>query len=132
MGGSIPAISPVWTPTATSASPDASKTSSFAEAEDLPVVEIENLLYRHPAIRQVAIVGVPDPRLGERACAFVVLREGEHLDFAEMVAYLERQQLARQYFPEYVKVLPQMPMTVSGKIQKFQLREMAKSLGEKQ
>lgn len=100
--------------------------------ENIPVVEIENLLYRHPAIRQVAIVGVPDPRLGERACAFVVLREGEHLDFAEMVAYLERQQLARQYFPEYVKVLPQMPMTVSGKIQKFQLREMAKSLGEKQ
>ena len=100
--------------------------------ENIPVVEIENLLYRHPAIRQVAIVGVPDPRLGERACAFVVLREGEHLDFAEMVAYLERQQLARQYFPEYVKVLPQMPMTVSGKIQKVQLREMAKSLGEKQ
>ena len=100
--------------------------------ENIPVVEIENLLYRHPAIRQVAIVGVPDPRLGERACAFVVLREGEHLDFAEMVAYLERQQLARQYFPEYVKVLPQMPMTVSGKIQKFQLREMAKGLGEKQ
>ena len=100
--------------------------------ENVPVVEIENLLYRHPAIRQVAIVGVPDPRLGERACAFVVLREGEHLDFAEMVAYLERQQLARQYLPEYVKVLPQMPMTVSGKIQKFQLREMAKSLGDKQ
>ena len=100
--------------------------------ENIPVVEIENLLYRHPAIRQVAIVGVPDPRLGERACAFVVLREGEHLDFAEMVAYLERQQLARQYLPEYVKVLPQMPMTVSGKIQKFQLREMAKSLGDKQ
>jgi cyclohexanecarboxylate-CoA ligase len=100
--------------------------------ENVPVVEIENLLYRHPAIRQVAIVGVPDPRLGERACAFVVLREGEHLDFAEMVTYLERQKLARQYFPEYMEVLPQMPMTVSGKIQKFQLREMAKSLGGKQ
>ena len=97
--------------------------------ENIPVVEIENLLYRHPSIRQVAIVGVPDPRLGERACAFVVLREGKHLDFAEMVAYLEKQQVARQYLPEYLKVLPQMPMTVSGKIQKFQLREMAKGLG---
>ena len=75
---------------------------------------------------------MPDPRLGERACAFIVLREGEHLDFAEMVAYLEGQQLARQYLPEYLEVLPQMPMTVSGKIQKFQLREVAKSLGGKQ
>ena len=95
--------------------------------ENIPVVEIENLLYRHPAVRQVAIVGVPDPRLGERACAYIVLREGEHLDFAGMVAYLEGQQLARQYLPEYLDVLPQMPMTVSGKIQKFQLREMAKT-----
>jgi cyclohexanecarboxylate-CoA ligase len=100
--------------------------------ENIPVVEIENLLYRHPAVRQVAIVGVPDPRLGERACAFVVLREGVHLDFAEMLAYLEQQQLARQYLPEYMEVLPQMPMTVSGKIQKFQLRELAKSMGGKQ
>ena len=96
--------------------------------ENIPVVEIENLLYRHPAIRQVAIVGVPDPRLGERACAYVVLREGARFDFAEMIAYLETQQLARQYFPEYIEILPQMPMTVSGKIQKFQLRETAKSL----
>ena len=95
--------------------------------ENIPVVEIENLLYRHPAIRQVAVVGVPDPRLGERACAFVVLREGERFDFAEMVAYLERYQLARQYLPEYLEVIPQMPMTASGKIQKFQLREIAKN-----
>ncbi|MBZ0216709.1 MAG: cyclohexanecarboxylate-CoA ligase [Fimbriimonadaceae bacterium] len=99
--------------------------------ENIPVVEIENLLYRHPAIRQVSIVAVPDPRLGERACAFVVLREGKHFDFAEMVAYLEQHQLARQYLPEFLEVLPQMPMTASGKIQKFQLREMAKYLDRK-
>ena len=49
-----------------------------------------------------------------------------------MIAYLEREQLARQYFPEYLEILLQMPMTVSGKIQKFQLREMAKSLSGKQ
>ena len=99
--------------------------------ENVPVIEIENLLYRHPAIQQVAIIGVPDKRLGERACAFVVLREGQHLDFAEIVTYLEKHQLARQYFPEYLEVLPRMPMTVSGKIQKFQLREMAKTLSPK-
>jgi cyclohexanecarboxylate-CoA ligase len=96
--------------------------------ENIPVVEIENLLYRHPAIRQVAIVGVPDPRLGERACAFVVLRESASFDFDEMVAYLEKQQLARQYFPEYLEIIPQMPMTVSGKIQKYQLRESTRQL----
>jgi cyclohexanecarboxylate-CoA ligase len=100
--------------------------------ENIPVVEIENLLYRHPAIRQVAFVGVPDPRLGERACAFVVLREGERLDFAEMVVYLEKYQLARQYLSEYLEVLPQMPMTASGKIQKFQLREIAKNSSRQQ
>ncbi len=92
--------------------------------ENVPVVEIENLLYRHPAIRQVAIVGMPDARLGERACAFAVLREGCSFDFAEMVAYLEQQKIARQYFPEFLEILPQMPMTASGKIQKFQLRKM--------
>jgi len=95
--------------------------------ENIPVVEIENLLYRHPAIRQVAVVGIPDARLGERACAYVVLREGQTLDFAEMVAYLERQQVAKQYLPEFLEILPQMPMTASGKIQKFQLRKMATS-----
>ena len=71
------------------------------------------------------------PRLGERSCAYVVLREGTHFDFPEMIAYLEKQQLARQYFPEYLQILSQMPMTVSGKIQKFQLREAAKSLSGK-
>lgn len=96
--------------------------------ENVPVVEIENLLYRHPAVRQVAVVGLPDPRLGERACAFVVLREGQDFDFAEMIDYLQKSQVARQYFPEYLEILPQMPQTASGKIQKFQLREMAKSL----
>ncbi len=92
--------------------------------ENVPVVEIENLLYRHPAIRQVAVVGMPDERLGERACAFVVLREGCSFDFAEMVRYLEQQKIARQYFPEFLEILPEMPMTASGKIQKFQLRRM--------
>src|SRR3712207_8019829 len=50
--------------------------------------------------RSVAIVGYPDERLGERACAFVRLREGASLSFAEMVAHLEAQQMARQYIPE--------------------------------
>ena len=57
--------------------------------ENIPVVEIENLLYKHPAIAAVAIVGYPDKRLGERVCAFVSLKPGTRFSFEEMVAYLE-------------------------------------------
>jgi cyclohexanecarboxylate-CoA ligase len=97
--------------------------------ENIPVVEIENLLYRHPAIREVAIVGTPDPRLGERACAFVTLRSGEALTLIDMLAYLEQQKVTRHYFPERLEVLTEMPRTASGKIQKFRLREMAQTSG---
>jgi cyclohexanecarboxylate-CoA ligase len=96
--------------------------------ENVPVIEVEQILYRHPAVRAVAIVGLPDARLGERACAFVVLKEGERLDFAAMTSWLERSQLAKQYWPEKLKVLDSMPLTPSGKIQKFQLRTLAKEL----
>lgn len=96
--------------------------------ENIPVVEVENALYRHPAIRDVAIVGMPDPRLGERACAFVCLHPGQALDLAGMTAFLEAQQMARQYFPERLEVVADLPRTASGKIQKYQLRERARSL----
>lgn len=96
--------------------------------ENIPVVEVENALYRHPAIRDVAIVGMPDARLGERACAFVCLHPGQALDFAGMTAFLETQQMARQYFPERLEVVADLPRTASGKIQKYQLRELARSL----
>jgi cyclohexanecarboxylate-CoA ligase len=94
----------------------------------VPVIEVEQVLYRHPAVRAVAIVGLPDARLGERACAFVVLKEGEKLDFAAMTSWLEKNQLAKQYWPERLKVMDAMPLTPSGKIQKFQLRALAQEL----
>ena len=92
--------------------------------ENVPVVEIEALLYRHPAVAQVAIVAFPDERLGERACAIVVPKAGQTIDFAGMVAFLEQQKVARQYMPEKLVVRDAMPTTPSGKIQKFRLREM--------
>jgi cyclohexanecarboxylate-CoA ligase len=95
--------------------------------ENIPVVEIENLLYRHPAIREVAIVGMPDSRLGERACAFVTLRSGEALTLQDLLAYLDQQKVTKHYFPERLEVLTEMPRTASGKIQKFRLREMAQA-----
>jgi cyclohexanecarboxylate-CoA ligase len=94
--------------------------------ENIPVVEVEGLLFRHPAVAEVAVVGYPDERLGERACAYVRLREGASLTLPELVAYLEEQRMARQYMPERLEIVEALPRTPSGKIQKFRLREMAR------
>jgi cyclohexanecarboxylate-CoA ligase len=98
--------------------------------ENIPVVEIENLLYKHPAIAAVAVVGFPDRRFGERVCAFVAVKAGCRFTFEDMTAYLTELQLTKQYFPERLEVLEQMPQTASGKLQKFKLREMARAFGD--
>jgi cyclohexanecarboxylate-CoA ligase len=92
--------------------------------ENIPVVEVENLLYTHPKIAGVAIVAMPDPRLGERACAVVIPREGQTVTLGEIVGFLERHELARQKLPERLEVVSEFPMTPSGKIQKYRLREL--------
>jgi cyclohexanecarboxylate-CoA ligase len=92
--------------------------------ENIPVVEIESLLYRHPAIAMAAIVAYPDERLGERACAVVVLKPGQSLDLPALVEYLKAQKIALQYIPEKLEIRDAMPSTPSGKIQKFKLREI--------
>ncbi|HUN50313.1 MAG TPA: cyclohexanecarboxylate-CoA ligase [Candidatus Sulfotelmatobacter sp.] len=97
--------------------------------ENIPVVEVEGLIYRHPAVQEAAIVGMPDPRLGERGCAFIVLRPGQSLSFQELIAFLRDQKLARDYLPERLEIVAEMPKTPSGKIQKFKLREAAKAFG---
>ena len=93
--------------------------------QNIPIVEVEEQLYRHPAVREVAIVGMPDARLGERACAFVALKPGFHLGFDEMVAYLQEKGTARVYLPERLELMEELPRTPTGKVQKFRLREMA-------
>ncbi|MDQ0140674.1 cyclohexanecarboxylate-CoA ligase [Cupriavidus necator] len=92
--------------------------------ENIPVLEVETLLYRHPAVAQVAIVAYPDARLGERACAFVVPRPGHAFDMDGMVDWLRRQKMALQYIPERLVVRQALPSTPAGKVQKFRLREM--------
>lgn len=94
--------------------------------ENVPVVEIEGLLLKHPAVKNVAIVGFPDARLGERACAFVVLKESHHLSLTDLQEYMVASKVAKQYWPEKVEVVDQLPVTPSGKIQKFKLKEIAK------
>ena len=95
-------------------------------AENIPVFEIEALLYRHPAVAEVAIVAYPDDRLGERACAVVVPKPGQSIDFASMVEFLKAQKIALQYIPERLIVRDAMPATPLGKIQKFKLRDMVR------
>ena len=93
-------------------------------AENIPVVEVEAELYKHPAVATVAVVGYPDERLGERACAFVVPKPGQTLTFAEMQAFLADRGMTKQYWPERLELRDSLPMTASGKIQKFALRKM--------
>jgi cyclohexanecarboxylate-CoA ligase len=92
--------------------------------ENIPVFEIEALLYKHPAVAQAAIVAYADERLGERACAVVVPKAGQSLDQAGLVEFLKSQKVALQYIPERLIVRDAMPATPSGKIQKFKLRDM--------
>jgi len=90
--------------------------------EKVPVAEIEQLLHAHPTVRDVAIVAMPDERLGERACAFIV---GE-LDFEAMIEYLDSHRVSKTYWPERLELVDTLPRTPSGKIQKFVLREQAR------
>jgi fatty-acyl-CoA synthase len=84
--------------------------------------EIEEFLYRHPKIQDVQVVGVPDERYGEEICAWVKLRPGEHAGEEEIKAFC-RGQIAHYKVPRYVKFVDEFPMTVTGKIQKFVMRE---------
>jgi fatty-acyl-CoA synthase len=91
--------------------------------------EIEEYLYTHPAIEQVAIVGVPDAHYGEELCAWIKLRPGFQLTEEDVRNYC-RQKLAHYKTPRYVKFVDSFPQTVTGKIQKFRIREiMIEELG---
>lgn len=94
--------------------------------ENIPVVEVEEAIYRHADVVDAQVVGIPDERLGERGCAFVVLKTGATMTLAQMQDYLARENMAKNYWPERLEVISAMPRTASGKIQKFVLREMAK------
>ncbi len=98
--------------------------------ENVPVADIENVLYEHPAILAVALVGYADARLGERACAFVQTRPGYEFDFAAMQAHLTAKKVTKQFWPERLEIIEAIPRTPSGKIQKFVLKDRAKGFGD--
>jgi non-ribosomal peptide synthetase component E (peptide arylation enzyme) len=82
--------------------------------------EIKEILYTHPKILHAAIVGVPDPRLGERNCLCVIARPGQHVDLDEVVAFL-RDDLATYKLPEMIEAFDELPFTPTGKIQRHVL-----------
>jgi fatty-acyl-CoA synthase len=84
--------------------------------------EIEEFLYRHPKIQDVQVIGVPDDRYGEEICAWVKLRPGVTAGEEEIKAFC-RDQIAHYKVPRYVKFVDAFPMTVTGKIQKFIMRD---------
>jgi fatty-acyl-CoA synthase len=91
--------------------------------------EIEEFFYRHPKIQDVQVIGVPDPRYGEELCAWVRLRDGETATAEEIRAFCQGQ-IAHYKVPRYVKFVDDFPMTVTGKIQKFLMRQqMIEELG---
>ncbi|MBV8953681.1 MAG: AMP-binding protein, partial [Solirubrobacterales bacterium] len=86
--------------------------------------EVEEFLYTHPAVADVQVIGVPDERYGEELMAWVVLRPGTSLTEDEVREFC-RGKIARFKIPRYVKVVEAFPMTVTGKVQKFKMRETA-------
>lgn len=84
--------------------------------------EIEEYLYRHPKVEDVAVVGVPDPKFGEEICAWVKLKPGESATEDEIKNFCKGQ-IAHYKVPRYVRFVTEFPMTVTGKVQKFQIRD---------
>lgn len=100
--------------------------------QNISAREVEDILLEHPACQAVAMVGIPDERLGELGCAVVVCHAGKTLGFEEMKLFLTGRGLARFKLPEFLVLRDALPATPSGKVQKFKLREELKTLnGEK-
>ena len=91
--------------------------------ENISAKEVEDLLYGHPAVADVAVIGLPDPKTGERACAVVAVKEGATFDFDAMVAYLKEHDLRLQAIPEQLELVDAVPRNPAGKILKHKLRE---------
>jgi cyclohexanecarboxylate-CoA ligase len=91
--------------------------------ENISAKEVEDLLYGHPAVADVAVIGLPDPKTGERACAVVALAEGQELDFATMGDYLRGHGLRVNAIPEQLELVDVVPRNPAGKILKHTLRE---------
>jgi fatty-acyl-CoA synthase len=92
--------------------------------ENIYPKEIEEFIYTHPAVRDVQVIGVPDKRYGEEACAMIILQEGASVTVEEMRDYMVKR-LARHKVPKYIEFTDSFPMNAAGKILKYKMREEA-------
>jgi 2,3-dihydroxybenzoate-AMP ligase len=100
--------------------------------EKISAEEIENLILMHPAVQNVACVPMPDPILGERMCACVILRQGHALTLNELVSFLIKEEIAKHKLPERLEILDDFPLSPFGKVSKKDLAErIAQKLKEK-
>lgn len=92
--------------------------------ENISSLEVEDILLQHPKIHDACVVAMPDERLGERSCAYIVLKAPHHsLSLEEVVTFFSRKRVAKYKYPEHIVVIEKLPRTASGKIQKFLLRK---------
>jgi 2,3-dihydroxybenzoate-AMP ligase/mycobactin salicyl-AMP ligase len=91
--------------------------------ENISAKEVEGLIGGHPKVELVAVVGMPDPILGERACAFIKPRQGITVSFDEIISYLKERKTSVLYLPERIEVVQEVPLTNVGKVDKKRLRE---------
>ena len=91
--------------------------------ETLVPSEMEELVRTHPSVESVAVIGMPDPKMGERACAYVALRQGKAIAFDEMVEYLKSQGASVLLLPERLEIIEGLPLTPVGKVDKKALRK---------
>jgi fatty-acyl-CoA synthase len=105
---------------------DRSKDIIISGGENISSIEVEDALYKHPAVQAAAVVAKPDDKWGETPIAFVELKPSEMVSAEEIIAWC-RQNLAHYKVPRHV-VFTELPKTSTGKVQKFRLREMAREM----
>ena len=91
--------------------------------QNISPVEIENMLATHPKVYSIAIIGMPDPVMGEKACAYVVPKPGQELTFDEMVSFLRQKHIASYKLPERLEILDKLPLVAEQKVNRKVLRD---------
>ena len=107
-----------------------SKDIIIRSGENISPKEVEDALYGHPAVAEVAIVAMPSTKTGEMGCAFIIPRPGQSIDLPDIVRFLGEVGLARQKFPEHLVLVDDLPRVPSGKVRKDVLRAQAKEIAE--
>ena len=92
--------------------------------EKISAEEVENIILQHPAVKNIACVPMPDERLGERMCAFVVTQKGRSLNFEELISFLQAKEIAKFKLPERLELIDELPVSTFGKVSKKLLTEL--------